>query len=255
MMKLLTVNFVFIISFLILPFSVLSQKTSDSGGDEGSLRYYSEEAYQVALKEYVTRMLNRYYVESLPQEKYLVALMRLVNNEMNSRITNRREAIEKYFSELKLQIDELQQLKQRLHESGIHELDDFINELDTRMRMAVRSGEINYKQKKVFEDALQLLYIAEEMIKLDQLSDPASLNRRISKSKDRLLNAFGEVGDLETIPLDMAPTIFNLFEEWRKTDSYKYSARLIDVKIAQVGEHRAGRSHVQFAITLCLCQF
>ncbi|UCF63804.1 MAG: tetratricopeptide repeat protein [bacterium] len=233
MMKLFTLIFIFIISILILPSSVLSQETSDTGSDDGSLRFYSEEAYQVALTNYVTNMLNRYYVESLPQERFLVALMRLVNNEMNSRIKNRREAIEKYFSDLKMQIDELQQLEERLHASGIHELDDFISELDTRMRMAVRSGEINYKQKKVFEDALQLLYIAEEMIKLDQLSDPSSLNRRISKSKDRLLNAFGEVGDLELIPLEMAPTIFNLFEEWRKTDSYKFSARVIDVKIAR----------------------
>ncbi|MCK4892841.1 MAG: tetratricopeptide repeat protein [Calditrichia bacterium] len=187
----------------------------------------------MALTKYVTSMLTSYYSESLPQERFLIALMRLVNNEMGNRITNRREAIERYFNDLRNQISELQQLQTRLHNSGIHELDNFIDELDERMKMALQSGEINYKQKKVFEDALQLLYIAEEMIKLDQLSDPSSLNRKISKSKDQLLNAFGEVGDLETVPLDVAPTIFNLFDEWKKNDSYRYTARLLDVKIAR----------------------
>jgi hypothetical protein len=174
-----------------------------------------------------------YYAESLPQEKFLIALMRLVNHEMDNRITNRREAIEKYFTDLRNQLKELQQLEERLESEQIYELEGFTTELERRMKMALESGEINYKQKKVFEDALQLLYIAEEMIKLDQLSDRGNLTRNISQSKDRLLNAFGEVGDLDLVPLDVEPTIFNLFDEWTKTDSYKYSARLLDVKIAR----------------------
>ena len=232
-MKCLSFISVFMISFLILLSPVFPQESSNSENTASSLRYYSEEEYQVALTKYVTSMLTGYYSESLPQERFLIALMRLVNNEMGNRITNRREAIERYFNDLRNQISELQQLQTRLHNSGIHELDNFIDELDERMKMALQSGEINYKQKKVFEDALQLLYIAEEMIKLDQLSDPSSLNRKISKSKDQLLNAFGEVGDLETVPLDVAPTIFNLFDEWKKNDSYRYTARLLDVKIAR----------------------
>ena len=232
-MKCLSFISVFMISFLILLSPVFPQESSNSENTASSLRYYSEEEYQVALTKYVTSMLTSYYSESLPQERFLIALMRLVNNEMGNRITNRREAIERYFNDLRNQISELQQLQTRLHNSDIHELDNFIDELDERMKMALQAGEINYKQKKVFEDALQLLYIAEEMIKLDQLSDPSSLNRKISKSKDQLLNAFGEVGDLETVPLDVAPTIFNLFDEWKKNDSYRYTARLLDVKIAR----------------------
>ena len=239
-MKCLSFISVFMISFLILLSPVFPQESSNSENTASSLRYYSEEEYQVALTKYVTSMLTSYYSESLPQERFLIALMRLVNNEMGNRITNRREAIERYFNDLRNQISELQQLQTRLHNSGIHELDNFIDELDERMKMALQSGEINYKQKKVFEDALQLLYIAEEMIKLDQLSDPSSLNRKISKSKDQLLNAFGEVGDLETVPLDVAPTIFNLFDEWKKNDSYRYTARLLDVKIARSKLIKAG---------------
>lgn len=223
-----------VLSFLFLnPNSSFSQSSADSLLPGESLQYHSEEEFQVALAGYVKELLTRYYIESLPQERYLIALMRLVNSEMDNRITNRREAVEKYFNDLRNELNELQQLKGRLRSAGISELDSFIRELESRMKMALRSDELDYKKKKVFEDAIQLLYIAEEMIKLDQLRDPSGLNRKIASSKDQLLNAFGEVGSLDNVPLDVAPTVFNLFDEWRKTDSYKYSARLMDVKVAR----------------------
>ena len=227
---------VFSVVFLfILTFSpIVSSQPSESPSEQNQpLSSFSEEDFQVSLTRYVRQLLTSYYAESLPQEKFLIAMMRLVNREMDNRITNRGEAIEKYFTELRGQMNELEQLKSRLNREQIYELDSFINELEKRMKMSLESGEINYKQKKVFEDALQLLYIAEEMIKLDQLSDRGNLSRNINQSKDKLLNAFGEVGNLELVPLDVAPTIFNLFDEWTKTDSYKYSARLMDVKIAR----------------------
>jgi hypothetical protein len=222
--------FLFVLIFSPLIHAQISESSSEQNQ---SLSYYSEDEFQVSLTKHVRQLLTNYYAESLPQEKFLIALMRLVNHEMDNRITNRGEAIEKYFTELRNQLKELQQLKGRLNSAQIYELDSFITELEKRMKMALESGEINYKQKKVFEDALQLLYIAEEMIKLDQLSDRSNLSRNIDQSKDRLLNAFGEVGNLDLVPLDVAPTIFNLFDEWTKTDSYKYSARLLDIKIVR----------------------
>ncbi len=229
------------LSFLFLnPNSTFSQTSTDPLRQQEPLQYHSEEEFQVALSGYVKELLTRYYVESLPQERFLVSLMRLVNKEMDNRVTNRREAVEKYFNDLRNELNELQQLKGRLRNAGISELDSFIRELEIRMKMAIRSDELDYKKKKVFEDAIQLLYIAEEMIKLDQLRDPSGLNRKISSSKDQLLNAFGEVGNLDNVPLDVAPTIFNLFDEWRKTDSYKYSARLMDVKVARSNLMKSG---------------
>ena len=109
-MKCLSFISVFMISFLILLSPVFPQESSNSENTASSLRYYSEEEYQVALTKYVTSMLTSYYSESLPQERFLIALMRLVNNEMGNRITNRREAIERYFNDLRNQISELQQL-------------------------------------------------------------------------------------------------------------------------------------------------
>ncbi len=223
---------VLILLLLIVP-SLISQSSPDTTLLKESILKFSEEEFQVALTRYVQNLLRNHYAESLPQEKYLIALMRLVNTEMDNRLINRKTATEKYYADLRSQMTELKQLKNRLRAAGILELDDFIRELETRMKMALRSDEVDYKKKKVFEDALQLLYIAEEMIKLDQLRDPSSLNKKISTSKDQLLTAFGEVGKLDDVPLDVAPTIFNLFEEWRKTDSYKFTARLLDVQIAR----------------------
>jgi hypothetical protein len=224
---------ILLISLCLFFSSAFSQAAQDTTRLKESISKFSEEEFQVALTRYVQDLLRNHYTEALPQERFLVSLMRLVNKEMDSRLINRKAATEKYYKDLRGQLSELKQLKSRLRASNISELDDFIVELEARMKKSMHSSEVDYKKKKVFEDALQLLYIAEEMIKLDQLRDPSSLNKKISSSKDELLTAFGEVGSLDDVPLDVAPTIFNLFDEWRKTDSYKFTARLLDVQIAR----------------------
>jgi tetratricopeptide (TPR) repeat protein len=228
------VYFVVASMLFTLPFISKSQTSTES------LSQFSEEEFKNALSSYVKKLLVDFSEESIAKEKFLIALMRLVNHEMDNRIINRRAAIERYFNDLKSQLDELRQIKGRLKTAGISELDDYVDELEVRMKTALNSEKLDYKKKKVFEDALQLLYVAEEMIKLDQLSDPSNLNRKISRSKDKLLSAFGEVGELQNVPLDVAPTIFNLFNEWRKTESFQYSARLMDVKVARSNLLKSG---------------
>jgi hypothetical protein len=226
------------ILFTFQPISFISAQSS--GNEAKDMEQYSEEEFQKALKDYVEKLLVRYGQESLPKELFLVSLMRLVNYEMRQRIVNPRAAVEKYFNELGKQLDELQALKSRLRTSGISELDSYISDLESRMKVTLRSGELDYKKKKVFEDAIQLLYVAEEMIKLDQLSAPGNLDVKISRSKDKLLNAFGEVGETYDVSIDVTPTIFHLFDEWKKIDLYKYESRLIDVKIARSNLIKSG---------------
>ena len=219
---------------------VIAQSSTDTTELKASIQHFSELEFQAALVNYVEDLLTAYGEEALPKEKFLISLMRLVNNEMRGRIKNQRVAIEKYFNDLQNELDELKALKSRLKTAGISELNSYINELETRMRYTIKNGEVDYKKKKVFEDALQLLYVAEEMIKMDQLREPGNLNKRISKSKDMLLNAFGEVGEINDVKLDYEPTIFNLFDEWSKTELYKYNARLLDVKIARSNLLKSG---------------
>jgi len=217
-----------------------AQTVQDTTQLKQLIHYLSEIQFQDALTDYVEKMFVAYGIENVPREKFLVTVMRLVNEDMRDRIRNPREARDQYFKELDGQLGELQDLKKRLKSAGISELDSYLDELEARLKLTMRSGVVNYKKKKVFEDALQLLYVAEEMIKLDQLSDTGNLDKKISSSKDKLLNAFGEVGNVEDVHLDVAPTIFNLFEEWKKTEQYQYDARLLDVKIARSNLIKSG---------------
>lgn len=227
------VNSLLVFSFLTsfhLP--IIAQSSGPTQSPE-SLNSYSEEEFLNSLTSYVKELFTDYALEILPQERFLISLMRLVNDEMNHR-TDRKAVSKKYYGDIERQLQELSQMKGRLKNAGISDLDAFVNELEIRMKYALESDDMDFKKKKVFDDALQLLYVAEEMIKLDQLSDTSNLNQKISSSKSMLLDAFGEVNVPDNTPLDIEPTIFNLFNEWRITDYYKFSARLTDVKIARL---------------------
>ncbi len=236
----LSVFLVLVLSFVFLPQKAFSQTAVDTTQLKAMIEKLSDLEFNLALLKYVKTLFLNYGEENLPREKFLVTLMRLVNNEMRQRIVDPKAARMKYFNDLKEQLKELEALKQRLKSAGITELDAFVKDLEVRMRYTIQSGEIDYKKKKVFEDALQLLYVAEEMIKLDQIKEPEKLTTKISKSKDKLLHAFGEVGQLENVPLEVQPTIFNLFEEWKKTQTTQFDARLLDVKIARINLIKSG---------------
>ncbi|GAB4368582.1 MAG: hypothetical protein Kow0042_09830 [Calditrichia bacterium] len=237
--KYLVTLIIFFVLFLISG-NVTAQTPADTVMIQKLISYMTDLEFQLALSQYVEQLFAEYGYENLPRERFLVSLMRLINNEMRERIADPREASDKYFKELYAQLNELQALKQRLETAGISELDTYINELQSRMKQTIKAGEVNYKKKKVFEDALQLLYVAEEMIKLDQLRTPENLNQKISSSKDKLFNVFGEVGNVEQVPIKERPTIFDLYEEWRLTETYKFNSRLLDVKIARTKLIKSG---------------
>ena len=196
----------------------------------------SEVEFRFALEEYVQSLFVNYGVEEIPQEYFLINLMSLINKEYSRRLENPDKARNNYFAELKGMLDEIQVLKQRLRSSGINELKGFISDLEARIKFTINSSDINFKKKKVFEDALQMLLVAEEMIKLDQLQQPeqkGNIGERISKSKKDLLTAFGEVPSAELPVSGKRHTIYDLFEEWKKLDQTTYSLRLTDVKLAR----------------------
>lgn len=196
----------------------------------------SEIEFQFALEDYVQSLFVNYGVNEIPQEYFLINLMRLINKEYSRRLENPDKARDNYFSELKGMLDEIQILKQRLKSSGIKELKGFVSDLEARIKFTINSSDINFKKKKVFEDALQMLLVAEEMIKLDQLQQPeqtGSINEKINKSKKDLLTAFGEVPSAELKVSGAKHTIYDLFEEWKKLDLASYSLRLTDVKLAR----------------------
>ena len=224
--------------FLLLPQYPIAQTSNSQKIEnlEKLVEYTSEIEFQYALEDYVEGLFVNYGIEKIPQEYFLISLMQLINKEYSGRLENPDRARENYFSELKTMLDEIHILKQRLRNAGINELSGFISDLDARIRFTINSAEINFKKKKVFEDALQMLYVAEEMIKLDQLQSPeqtVSLNQKLSESKKDILTAFGEVSAGDVMSTGARYTIYDLFTEWKKLDQKKYSLRLTDVKLAR----------------------
>ncbi len=195
--------------------------------------------FHAELVQYVQRQYDLYGEMRLPQERYLVSLMRLVNREMHRRIPNIKAARSKYFADLKQMLQEIEQLHSRLRQANIQDLDKFIIELAARIQLTLERGEVDYRKKKVFEDALQMLYVAEEMIQLDRAQNGAAIQQKVQESRRRLLNTFGESGasrptgegEATSAATGKRYTIYDLFKEWRKYDIVDYQARLTEVKL------------------------
>ncbi len=101
---------ILILLLVIVPF-VFGQSSPDTTLLKESILKFSEEEFQVALTRYVQNLLRNHYAEALPQEKFLIALMRLVNTEMDNRLINRKVATARYYADLRGQMTELKQLK------------------------------------------------------------------------------------------------------------------------------------------------
>ena len=189
--------------------------------------------FHAELVQYVQKQYDLYGEMRLPQERYLISLMRLVNREMQRRIPNIKKARKKYFADLKQMLTEIQQLQQRLQQANIRDLDRFIVELAARIQLTLERGEINYQKKKVFEDALQMLYVAEEMIQLDRAQGGQTLQQKVQESRRKLLTTFGEPVEEPSSETSSGRkyTIYDLFKEWRKYDIVDYQARLTEVKL------------------------
>lgn len=238
MARILSFISVFLIFFLISQYSFAQTSNSQKVENlEKLVDVTSELEFKMSLEEYVKTLFVNYGADKIPEEYFLINLMHLVNKEFTRRLENPDKARQNYFSELNKMLDEIHVLKQRLQSAGITELKGFVSDLEARIKYTVNTSDINFKKKKVFEDALQLLYVAEEMIKLDQIQQAeqtGSLNEKITQSKKKLLTAFGEVTTGGISPVTGGSfTIYDLFEEWKKLDQKQYSLRLTDVELVR----------------------
>lgn len=225
------------IILLCLPFSTIyaaPPQASDSSDIQQLLSYTTESDIQKAIANHVYDQYIRFGEGRISDERYLISMMYLLNQEISRRLKSPTQARQAYFNDLHKMLDEIHQLRQRLRLAGIRDLDSFSSDLSERIKFTIDQGEIDFKKKKVFEDALQMLYVSEEMIKLDQLQSPAELDQKIGKSKEQLLSAFGETPSEGGEYVGPQPTIYDLFVEWKKNEEVQYSLRLADVKLARI---------------------
>lgn len=225
-----------IAALLCLVFSTIHAippQSSDKQDLQELISYTAELEVQTELVQYVYEQYLRHGEETIPEQKFLISLMDLVNREVSKRLKNPGKARKKYFGELHGMLEEIEILKRRLKAANIRELDTFVNDLSRRIKITIDRGEVDFKKKKVFEDGLQMLYVSEETIKMDQSESPGDISANIARSKERLLKAFGEVDNDDGNILGRPPTIYDLFVEWRRTEEVKYSLRLADVRLAR----------------------
>ncbi len=192
--------------------------------------------FNAELEKIIKKKTTNLGKNAIPRERFIVQQMRMLNDEIKSRISNAGELRKKYFDNLESRLSEIDALKSRLSNSGARTLIAFINDLETRIESTIESGRIDYKRQKVFEDGIQLLYIAEEMVNLDpsaQLENNPQISKSLESSKQKFINTFGESATTKSSGVQKSSTasIFNLFKEWQLTNTYKYEVRWTDVQI------------------------
>ena len=217
--------FLFLMFFLIFPLSAQDEGTGDV-------------QFNAALKSYVKQLLVDFGKDAIHRERFLIQQIRMINDEIKSRVTNIAEIRQTYFERLQNRLAEVRALKQRLSSTGSLTLNSFIDELEKKIRQTINLGSIDFKRQKVIEDAIQLMYIAEEMIKIDpgaRLEDDPKFSKDLNNTEIDFIQSFGD--DNKMIRLsgkrarNVSATIFDVYKEWKKTERIKYEVRWTDIQI------------------------
>jgi len=214
------------ISFAFI-FSVSAQEISSD-----------EFLYKAELEKFVNKKAAELGKNSIPRERFLIQQMRMLNAEIRSRIKNTSDLRQRYFDNLESKLQEIKNFKSRINGNNAGSLRSFINELEARIEATIESGKIDYKRQKVFEDGIQLLYIAEEMVNLDpnaKIDSNPKISKGLQDSKQKFLTEFGteDKKSFSSSQNSEPPSIFNLFKEWQLTSTYKYEVRWTDVQIVK----------------------
>lgn len=210
--------------FFILPPLILNAQNAETN------------EYNAALQSYVQQLLGNISKDAISRERFLVQQIRLINEEIRARVTGIDDIRRSYFERLHDRLTEIRSLRSRLAKDTA--LNVFIKDLEKNIKETIDARIIDYKRQRVIEDAIQLLYIAEEMLKLDPNasveSDP-EFSQDLNKTKTNVKQTFGEETLMnqylsKTVP-ESAATIYNVYEEWKKTERLKFQLRWTDVLI------------------------
>ena len=187
-----------------------------------------------SLKSYIDRLLVRHGQQNIEKERYLVQQIRMINEEIKSRVGNVVEKKAQYFDKLESKLAEVQSLKSRLPASG-SQLYSFVEQLENKIRDTIDKGVMDSKRQRVFDDAIQLLYLAEELVKLDpstNLNTNPQINERLSDASKKIVGTFGSPESIKSSSSGRSSaTIFDVYKEWQRTERIKYHVRLTDVQV------------------------
>jgi len=192
--------------------------------------------FNASLQNYVDELMVSFGKDAIRRERFLVKQIHLLNDEIKSRVGNVPNIHRSYFERLESRLNEVRALKKRLANVASYSLTNFINDIEKEIRNTMRDGIIDFKRQKVIEEAVQLLYVAEEMIKLDpnaSLEQDTKFSSKFRETRQDFVESFGKKEDLtQTTPPGQArATIFDLYEAWNYNNRLEYQLRWTDVEI------------------------
>lgn len=192
----------------------------------------ADRLFQEEVRNFVASKIAEHGDFLVSQEKYLLSLISLINEEVRSRVGDVSSVKENYFKDLNKDLVDLQALENRLHNSGISDFDLYIGQLKQRIKNLIENGIVNYKKKRVLEDAVQLLLVAEEMTRMGGIATSSEVaKQRYYMTKKKLEETFNKIGvkTSQGSSVTKTPTLYELYKEWLRLNLTEYEAKLIKV--------------------------
>ncbi len=216
---------------LLLIFPALAQEPTQSQLQKDLL-------FRSALKDYVNELITRLSVQSIGQERFLIQQIRMLNEEIRSRVSGVENIRKSYFELLNQRLAEVRALRKRLAPYNSNRLNEFIDEVENTILATIKAGNVDFSRRRAIEDAIQLLYVAEEMIKMDpnaRIENDPELSKDLQLTEQKLvsrpLSKFSYEDYEKARESGKRITIYDFYREWQLNERIKYELRWTDVQV------------------------
>ena len=206
---------IFVLSFGL--FAQNEQKPAKKSSQNQDLLYTS------ALKHYVNELITNLGESSIGQERFLVQQIRMLNDEISARVKGVEKVKKSYFQLLNQRLAEVKALKRRLAPYHSAQLNEFIDKVENTIEATLNAGRVDFQKQRAIEDAMQLLYVAEEMVKMDpnaKIDKDPEFAHDLKKTERKLVNK--SLSDLSyedyknKVAGQEKATIYDLYQEWKR---------------------------------------
>ncbi|MEJ2542464.1 MAG: tetratricopeptide repeat protein [Calditrichaceae bacterium] len=191
--------------------------------------------YNASLKAYINELLTDFSKNAIRQERFMVKQLRMLNDEITERVGSVPNIHRSYFDRLERRLSEVRELKDRLNRTGSYSLNNFIDNIEKEIDHTIKQGTVDFKKQKVIEEAVQLLYVAEEMIKLDpnaRLEEDPNFSAELRTTQNDFAQSFGKSsGSQPDFTVNQEANVFDVYDAWKLNNRIEYQKRWTDLLI------------------------
>ncbi len=239
----------FVLSALLFLFLINGLPAQDNQKTENIPKSQAELLYTSALRHYVNGLITKLSAGSIGQERFLVQQIRMINAEIMARVKGVQKVRKTYFEQMNQRLAEVKALRRRLAPYHSQQLNGFIDQVENTIRDALAQGEVDFQKQRAIEDAMQLLYVAEEMVKMDpnaKIDQDAEFTHDLQKTRQKLasksLTQLSYEDYQSKLMKNEKPTIYDLYREWMRAEQVNYEVRWTDVEIIKKKLIKTGTS-------------